>query len=110
MAKEELAVGDKASTFGKIKAAVLGVSRDGVASRDKFEQEHGLGFTRASDDDGKVSAVHGTWVEKSMYGRTYMGMGRSTFLIGCKGTIRGIWGKLKVPDQVADALEARQAL
>lgn len=98
MAKKELAVGDKASAFGKIKAVVLGVSREGVASRDKFEQEHGLGSTRASDDDGKAAAVHGTWVEKSMYGWTYMGMERSTFLIDGEGTIRGIWGKLKVPD------------
>ena len=101
---------DALPDFAKVKAAVIGVSRDSVASHDKFKKKHALPFALASDADGKASAAYGTWVEKSMYGRTYMGMERSTFLIDEKGIVRGIWRKIKVKGHVEEVLKAVKAL
>ncbi|MFO0990245.1 MAG: thioredoxin-dependent thiol peroxidase [Alphaproteobacteria bacterium] len=101
---------DALPDFAKVKAAVIGVSRDSVASHDKFKKKHALPFALASDADGKASAAYGTWVEKSMYGRTYMGMERSTFLIDEKGIVRGIWRKIKVKGHVEEVLKAAKAL
>ena len=86
--------------------AVIGVSRDSVASHDKFKSKYGLPFTLASDLDGKVSEAYGTWIEKSMYGRTYMGVDRATFLIDEKGIVRAVWRKVKVPGHVEEVLKA----
>ena len=86
--------------------AVIGVSRDSVASHDKFKSKYGLPFTLASDLDGKVSEAYGTWVEKSMYGRKYMGVDRATFLIDEKGVVRAVWRKVKVPGHVEEVLKA----
>ena len=86
--------------------AVIGVSRDSVASHDKFKSKYGLPFTLASDLDGKVSEAYGTWVEKSMYGRKYMGVDRATFLIDEKGIVRAVWRKVKVPGHVEEVLKA----
>jgi len=91
-------------------AVVIGVSRDSVASHDKFKAKHGLTFTLASDEDGAVCERYGTWVEKSMYGRKYMGVDRATFLIDKDGVIRGIWRKVKVPGHVDAVLKAVRAL
>ena len=96
--------------FSKVKAAVVGVSRDSVAAHDKFKAKYKLPFALASDADGKTSDAYGTWVEKSMYGRKYMGMERATFLIDGKGIVRGIWRKVKVPGHVEEVLEAVKAL
>ena len=85
---------------------VIGVSRDSVASHDKFKSTSGLPFTLASDLDGKVSEDYGTWVEKSMYGRKYMGVDRATFLIDEKGIVRAVWRKVKVPGHVEEVLKA----
>ena len=85
---------------------VIGVSRDSVASHDKFKSKYGLPFTLASDLDGKVSEAYGTWVEKSMYGRKYMGVDRATFLIDEKGVVRNVWRKVKVPGHVEEVLKA----
>ena len=101
---------DALPDFAKVKAAVIGVSRDSVASHDKFKKKHALPFALASDADGKASAAYGTWVEKSMYGRTYMGMERSTFLIDEKSIVRGIWRKIKVKGHVEEVLKAVKAL
>lgn len=101
---------DALPDFAKVKAAVIGVSRDSVASHDKFKKKHALPFALASDADGKASAAYGTWVEKSMYGRTYMGMERSTFLIDEKGIVRGIWRKIKVKGHIDEVLKAAKAL
>ncbi|MBL8665556.1 MAG: thioredoxin-dependent thiol peroxidase [Candidatus Odyssella sp.] len=101
---------DALPDFAKVKAAVIGVSRDSVASHEKFKKKHALPFALASDADGKASAAYGTWVEKSMYGRTYMGMERSTFLIDEKGIVRGIWRKIKVKGHVDEVLKAAKAL
>ena len=86
--------------------AVIGVSRDSVASHDKFKSKYGLPFPLASDLDGKVSEAYGTWVEKSMYGRKYLGVDRATFLIDEKGIVRAVWRKVKVPGHVEEVLKA----
>jgi thioredoxin-dependent peroxiredoxin len=96
--------------FGKSDAVVIGISRDGIASHEKFKKKYDLPFALASDEAGKVSEAYGTWVEKSMYGRKYMGMDRATFLIDAKGVIRKIWRKVKVPGHVAEVLEATKTI
>jgi thioredoxin-dependent peroxiredoxin len=108
--KEACDFRDSVPNFGRIDATVVGVSRDSVSSHDKFKKKHTLPFALASDTDGKTSAAYGTWVEKSMYGRKYMGMERATFLIDGEGVIRGIWRKVKVPGHVAAVLQAAKAL
>jgi peroxiredoxin Q/BCP len=100
---EACAFRDAQPDFSKVKAAIVGISRDSVQSHDKFKAKHELPFTLASDEDGKICEAYGTWVEKSMYGRKYMGIERATFLIDGAGVIRGIWRKVKVPGH-ADAV------
>lgn len=107
---EACAFRDQLPNFSKVKATVIGISRDSVASHDKFKQKYGLTFPLASDEDGKVCEAYDTWVEKSMYGRKYMGTERSTFLIDEKGVIRGIWRKVKVPGHADELLKAAAAL
>jgi peroxiredoxin Q/BCP len=97
-------------SFGKIDAMVIGVSRDSVESHDKFKKKYDLNFPLASDETGKVTEDYGVWVEKSMYGKKYMGIERATFLIDGKGIIRGIWRKVKVNGHVEDVLKAVKAL
>jgi len=89
---------------------VIGISKDSVASHDKFKKKHGLPFVLASDTSGEVCEKYGVWVEKSMYGRKYMGIERATFLIDAKGVVRGVWRKVRVPGHVAEVLKAAQAL
>ena len=108
--KEACGFNDTLPNFSKLKAEIIGVSRDSVASHDKFKKKYGLKFRLASDDTGKVSDSYGTWVEKSMYGRKYMGMERATFLIDAKGTIRQVWRKVKVPGHVEDVMAAIKGL
>ena len=100
---------DALPDYGKLKAAVIGISRDSVASHDKFKKKYGLTFPLASDEDGKVCEAYGVWVEKSMYGRKYMGIERATFLVDGDGIIRGVWRKVKVPGHVEDVLKAMRA-
>ena len=101
---------DSLPRFGKSDVVVIGLSRDSVASHDKFKKKYELPFTLASDEEGKVTEAYGTWVEKSMYGRKYMGIERATFLIDEKGVIRNIWHKVKVPGHVDEVLEAAKAI
>jgi peroxiredoxin Q/BCP len=101
---------DALPNFGKVKATVIGVSRDSAAAHDKFKAKYKLPFTLASDADGKTSEAYDTWVEKSMYGRKYMGMERSTFLIDEKGVVRGLWRKIKIPGHVEEVLAAVRAM
>ena len=101
---------DSLPKFGKSDAVVIGISRDSDASHDKFKKKYDLPFILASDEDGKVCEAYGTWVEKSMYGRKYMGIERATFLIDPKGAIRNIWRKVKVPGHVDEVLAAVRAL
>jgi len=108
--KEACGFRDALSKFGKANAVVLGVSRDSVASHDKFKAKYKLPFALVSDEDGRICEAYGTWVEKSMYGRKYMGIERSTFLIDKAGKIRGAWRKVKIPGHVEEVLAAVKAL
>ena len=96
--------------YGGTGAVVIGISKDSVASHDKFKKKHGLPFILASDTGGDVCEKYGVWVEKSMYGRKYMGIERATFLIDGKGVVRGVWHKVRVPGHAAEVLKAAQAL
>jgi thioredoxin-dependent peroxiredoxin len=89
---------------------VLGVSKDGVASHDKFKAKYQLPFPLASDESGGTVEAYGSWVEKSMYGKKYMGIDRSTFLIDRDGTVRQVWRKVSVPGHAGEVLEAARAL
>jgi peroxiredoxin Q/BCP len=100
---------DSFPKFGRIEAAVIGVSKDTVASHDKFKKKYELPFTLAADVDGEVCERYGVWVEKSMYGRKYMGIERATFLVDEKGVIRQVWRKVKVPGHVEAVLAAAQS-
>ncbi len=96
--------------FRATDAVVIGVSKDGVASHDKFKKKYELPFTLASDKESDMCERYGVWVEKSMYGRKYMGIERATFLLDEKGVIRGAWRKVKVPGHVEAVLAALKAL
>jgi peroxiredoxin Q/BCP len=95
---------DVASLLKKKKAVVLGVSKDPVASHAKFRDKHGLNFPLLADEDGKVCAAYGVWQEKSLYGRKFMGIVRSTFVIGPDGVIKKIYPKVKVKGHVEAVL------
>jgi peroxiredoxin Q/BCP len=101
---------DSLPDFSKVKAAMIGVSRDNVASHEKFKKKFKLPFPLASDSDGKVTEAYGVWVEKSMYGRKYMGIERATFLIDAKGIVRNIWRKVKVKGHAEEVLEKVRGL
>jgi len=103
---EACAFRDQLQDFNNLNAVVFGISRDTPKSHDAFKQKYQLTFPLLSDIDGTVCAAYGTWVEKSMYGKKYFGIERSTFLIDEKGTIRQIWRKVKVVDHVKEVLEA----
>jgi peroxiredoxin Q/BCP len=107
---EACAFRDSLPDFSKLKAEVIGVSRDSVASHDKFKKKYRLPFPLASDEDGKVCQAYGVWVEKSMYGRKYMGIERSTFLIDARGIVRGVWRKVKVDGHADEVLQAAAAM
>ena len=104
--KEALAFTALADEFRKAGAAVIGVSRDEVAKHDRFKAKHGLDVTLASDEDGAITEAYGVWVEKSMYGKTYLGIERATFLIGPDGQVAKAWRKVKVPGHAEEVLEA----
>ncbi len=91
-------------------AVIIGLSKDSVASHDKFKKKYELPFILASDEGSDVCERYGTWVEKSMYGRKYMGIERATFLIGADGKIAQIWHKVKVPGHSDEVLKAVKAL
>jgi peroxiredoxin Q/BCP len=99
-----------ASEFEAQGTWVIGVSKDPPKSHQKFTDKYELKVRLATDADGSVSDAFGTWVEKSMYGRKYMGMERSTFLIDRDGTVSKVWRKVKVPGHAAEVLEATKAL
>lgn len=89
---------------------VMGVSKDSTASHDKFKAKYHLPFPLASDEEGRVVEAYGSWVEKSMDGKTYMGIDRSTFLIDGAGMLRRVWRKVSVSGHVAEVLGAARAL
>lgn len=96
--------------FAAAGIAVVGVSKDGVASHEQFKAKYGLPFALASDESGSTVEAYGSWVEKSMYGKSYMGIDRSTFLIDGAGTVRRVWRKVKVPGHVEEVLAAAKDL
>ena len=99
-----------AADFAAAGAKVVGVSRDDMKKHDKFIAKYDLAVPLASDVDGAISDAFGTWVQKSMYGRKYMGMERATFLIGTDGRVEREWRKVKVPGHAAEVLGAVKAL
>lgn len=96
--------------FAKAGTAVIGISKDSVASHAKFVKKYDLGVALGSDGDGSMCEAFGVWVEKSMYGRAYMGIERSTFLIGADGKIAQVWRKVKVPGHAESVLESVRAV
>ena len=95
-----------ADEFATAGAKVVGISRDPMKRHDKFIAKYDLKVPLASDENGAISDAFGTWVEKSMYGRKYMGMERATYLIGADSRVVKAWRKVKVPGHAADVLKA----
>ena len=103
---------DNLKDFDKLGAAVIGVSKDSVKSHVKFKEKYDLNFPLLSDENGDMCTAYGVWVEKSMYGKKYMGIERSTFIIDENGKIEAIWRKVSVTghvDEVKQTLESKEA-
>lgn len=108
--QEALSFTEKAAEFEALGAVVVGVSRDSVKSHDRFVAKHGLDLTLGADEDGKVTDRYGVWVEKSLYGRKYMGIERSTWLIDQTGKIVKTWRKVKVRGHAEEVLSAAREI
>ena len=108
--KEACAFQEALPQLGSIGLDVIGVSPDKMKPIDKFAEKYGLKFPLASDETKTVAERYGTWVEKSMYGRKYMGMERSTFLVGGDGTIKQVWRKVSVTGHAEAVMKAAQEL
>jgi len=96
--------------FSAAGATVIGVSKDSVKAHDKFCKKHGLGVVLVSDEDGHTCEDYGVWLEKSMYGKTYMGIERTTVLIDAAGRVARVWNKVSVKGHADEVLAAVQAL
>jgi len=107
---EAIAFNGLKAQFAKAGAQIIGISPDSPASHAKFSRKHKLGLTLASDEAKDMLRAYGVWVEKSMYGRKYMGVERTTFLIDAEGAIARIWRKVKTPGHAEEVLEAARAL
>ncbi len=103
---ESVAFSDLHESFRKAGAIVVGVSPDSLASHEKFKAKYGFPFELLSDEDKKACSIFGVWKEKSMYGRKYMGVERSTFVIDAVGVLRHEWRKVKVNGHAEDVLTA----
>jgi len=108
--REAIAFNGLKSAFAKADTAILGVSADPVKAQDAFKRKHKLVIPLASDESHKMLSDYGVWGEKSMYGRTFMGITRATFLIGTDGRIARVWPKVKVDGHAEDVLAAAKAL
>ena len=108
--KEAIAFTEHLDQFKKLNTEIVGISADSVAKHDKFKAKHDLKVTLASDEDHAALEAYGVWVEKNMYGRKYMGIERSTFLVDSKGRLARVWRKVKVPGHVDDVLAAVKEL
>ena len=108
--KEACGFNDKRSGFLSANAEIIGVSKDSLAKHEKFKTKYNLDFELASDEENEICEAYGVWKEKNMYGRKYMGIERSTFLIDEKGIVRAEWRKVKVPGHVEAVLDATQQL
>ena len=107
---EAIGFTEKLAEFEAAGAVVLGLSADSIASHEKFIAKHELGMALLSDEDATVASAYGAWVEKSMYGRKFLGIERSTFLIDGDGVLRQVWRKVRVPGHVGAVLDAVRAL
>jgi len=99
-----------ASEFEKAGTWILGVSKDDARKHRKFTEKYDLKIPLATDPDGSVCEAFGTWTQKSMYGRKYMGIDRATFLVDRDGVVKGVWRKVKVPGHAEQVLEAAKAM
>jgi thioredoxin-dependent peroxiredoxin len=108
--REAVAFSESKRKFDALGVEVIGVSRDTIPSHEKFRSKHKLKITLGSDPEKELAEAYGVWVEKSLYGRKYMGVERATFLIDAAGVIRHIWHKVKVPGHVEAVLAAAKTL
>ncbi|TYC65549.1 thioredoxin-dependent thiol peroxidase [Stappia sp. BW2] len=108
--KEAIAFTEQTDAFAKLGVTIIGLSPDTAAKHDKFIAKHNLAIRLGADTEKEAAEAYGVWVEKSMYGKKYMGVERSTFLVGPDGKIAQIWRKVKVPGHADAVLEAAQAL
>lgn len=108
--KEAIAFNGLREAFAAARTDIIGLSPDSVKSHDKFKTKHGLQFPLIADEARSLLEAYGLWVEKSMYGRSYMGVERSTILIDQHGTIARIWRKVKVDGHAEEVLAAAAAL
>ena len=107
--KEACSFTENISSLNKLDVQVIGVSKDSVEKHEKFIKKYGLKFPLVSDEEGTLCAAYDTWVEKSMYGRKYMGIERATFLIDEKGKIQYVWDKVKVPGHTEEIIKTIKA-
>ncbi len=108
--KEALDFSENARRFAALGVQIIGVSKDSVESHEKFKDKYRLKVRLASDPDKNTAEAYGVWVQKKLYGRSYMGMDRATFLVDAKGVIRQIWRKVRVPGHVEAVLAAAKEL
>lgn len=108
--KEAIAFTETSKKFTSLGITVIGVSKDSVVSHERFRKKYGLKVRLGSDSEKKTAENFGIWVQKKLYGRSYMGMDRATFLVDGKGVIRQIWRKVKVPGHAEAVLAAAEAL
>ena len=108
--KQACGIQEALPALGKLKLTVIGVSPDAMPPSEKFAKKYNLEFPLASDPEQVTAKAYGVWVEKSMYGKTYMGMERSSFLVGADGKIVKVWRKVKPDAHAAAVLEAAQGL
>ena len=104
--KEAQAFSTHLQAFKDAGATIIGISPDSVTSHQKFKAKHDLTITLGADEERKAAEAYGVWVEKSMYGRKYMGIERTTFLIDKTGKLARVWRKVKVPGHVEAVLAA----
>lgn len=108
--KESIGFSESREAFEQAGARVFGISKDSLASHEKFAAKRDLQIPLLSDENGTTCEDYGVWKEKNMYGKTYMGIERSTFLIAADGTIARVWEKVKVPGHVEEVLDAVRSL
>ena len=108
--KEAISFSNLINEFGDLNTIVIGISKDTVEKQIKFKSKYDLKCILGSDTDTKICSKFGVWVEKSMYGKKYMGIQRSTFLINTEGIVHYVWNKVKVPGHAEEVLEVVKKL
>jgi peroxiredoxin Q/BCP len=108
--KEAIAFSQLKSEFDALNTTVIGISKDKAAKQGKFREKHDLTCALGADDESDICEQFGVWAEKSMYGRTYMGVLRATFLIDAAGKVARVWPKVKVPGHAEEVLDAVKSL